>query len=493
MEIKEFLINYEKSAEFILMKYEEKERHNDSKYFIPNSLNLSDKESIIDKYLDCKDPNLNYVRLVENSKDSKDLKLSPKTRLKSKKKSTELNNKILERGNLTKVGIEITFDKDQIKPRESYHEGHILKVAYSEKYLDEHNNNIELFHLFATLFGFIDNQGLVTLVNKESEMETMERILMKSKNEYSEGLVFQKKHALSKMQIHIFNDYLNRRGLSLEKVIESFINDYLNSSLEKGKFQFRFPTENSTYLEKIRALLPEFEFLLKQYQIYVNEGEIDFELLELDSNPLRFSEIKSLTNRKYVYIDSDLIRNLRYIFFSDQSGLYYTETYKDKYTDFYNLLINENVKLVDFAHYQIVMINQLINEDYLHIDATGCVRINKIIMIYLISLLYNNEVLVYWHFPESSRRVIDDMIIKKQLSFEQTLFTKQEINYYNFFLNKKEFTNGADLRNKYLHGTNTNSEDEHQNDYYVLMKIIILTLLKIEDDIVVNELAKSPI
>ena len=55
---------------------------------------------------------------------------------------------------------------------------------------------------------------------------------------------------------------------------------------------------------------------------------------------------------------------------------------------------------------------------------------------------------------------------------------------------KKEFTNGLDLRNKYLHGTNSFSETEHKSDYYTLLKIIILTLLKIEDDILISRNVK---
>ena len=82
------------------------------------------------------------------------------------------------------------------------------------------------------------------------------------------------------------------------------------------------------------------------------------------------------------------------------------------------------------------------------------------------------------------------MVNNGLLFVEKTLFTKQEISYLNYFLNKKEFTNGLDLRNKYLHGTNPSNEIEHENDYYILLKIIILVLLKIEDDIRVNIIKK---
>ena len=49
---------------------------------------------------------------------------------------------------------------------------------------------------------------------------------------------------------------------------------------------------------------------------------------------------------------------------------------------------------------------------------------------------------------------------------------------YNYFLNKKKFTNGMDLRNSFMHGTNPNSEDELINMYYILIRIIVLFLFK---------------
>jgi hypothetical protein len=62
-------------------------------------------------------------------------------------------------------------------------------------------------------------------------------------------------------------------------------------------------------------------------------------------------------------------------------------------------------------------------------------------------------------------------------------FTEQ--SYFNYFLNKREFTNGLDMRNSYLHGTQTNPEEiqEHEYAYYSYLKLLTLILLKIEDDL----------
>ena len=71
--------------------------------------------------------------------------------------------------------------------------------------------------------------------------------------------------------------------------------------------------------------------------------------------------------------------------------------------------------------------------------------------------------------------------------FESSLFSKTEQSYYNYFLNKSEFTNGIDLRNSYLHGTQANPDEmqKHEYAYFTYLKLIILTMLKIEDDLLI--------
>lgn len=49
-------------------------------------------------------------------------------------------------------------------------------------------------------------------------------------------------------------------------------------------------------------------------------------------------------------------------------------------------------------------------------------------------------------------------------------------------LNKAEFSNGLDLRNKYSHGTNTIVEETRQTDYMLLLSIMALIVIKINEE-----------
>ena len=77
--------------------------------------------------------------------------------------------------------------------------------------------------------------------------------------------------------------------------------------------------------------------------------------------------------------------------------------------------------------------------------------------------------------------------------FESSLFSKTEQAYFNYFLNKSEFTNGLDLRNSYLHGTQANSDEiqKHEYAYFTYLKLLVLTMLKIEDDLLSSNVIKS--
>ena len=481
-ELRKYLIEYDKTAELLLSEFEEEHTRKNTKHHFPPSLSLKDKENIISKYLDLEEPNLNYVNLIEKSKKTNQLNVSSKIKLKAKKKITELNNKILEKGTSWTEGVQVIISKDQEEPAKFEYNDNRLKVIYSELSLNKRKNKIDLFHTFSELFAYTDEKGLITLISRKKEMDVLESIFMKSKNEYKTGSVFSRKNMLSHLQIILYKHYLKQRNLTIENLINTFLKEYLNPIFH-NKLKFDFPNVNLSYLEKIRILAPEFEFLLKQYQTFVNEGTIDFELLEISSEALHFSQIPSLVDKKYAYVKNDDIRNLEHQFFSSNSMLYYVEPHKKKYNNLFTLLHKENIRLEQFEDYQQNIINKLIRDDYIRVNSDGFLKVYQEIKLYLIEEVHKDEVINYWHYPKEFRAKIDEMVNNDLLYLEKTLFTKQEVSYLNYYLNQKEFTNGLDLRNKYLHGTNPNNKIEHENDYYILLKIIILVLLKIEDDI----------
>ena len=210
--IRDFLMDYENSAEIFLLSLEENDdfRKKETKFF-PKKLSQIDKEFIVNAYLDSNEPNLNYVRLIEKSRDTSDFKLSARTRLKAKRRSEELNQRILDKGNTWNTGISVTFDKDQVEPLIIKNDNKFFEASYSEKFIDKFTYDESLFQMFKYLFFFTDDKNLITLVSRQNELNVFEQISMKSKHEYVIGLAFNRKNNCSLVQLIIYEDYFKRK------------------------------------------------------------------------------------------------------------------------------------------------------------------------------------------------------------------------------------------------------------------------------------------
>jgi hypothetical protein len=373
--IKEFLLDSTESAELLLSQFEEEHILSEkTKLFFPASLKDSDKEIMILKYLDSPNANLNYVKLIINSRT---LKLSDKTKLKAKRLEKKQNDEFFKKENGTSHRVQASLSKDQIEPYKLENNNGQFTHSYSEKWLNATKSNENIFGNFSYLFNYINSQGCVDLVSKTHEIDSFERTFMRSKNEYLISFKFHGKSLLSHIQLAIYLHYLQENKLNIENVLSHQVNEVLNERFEIKGLTISFASENASTLEKIRFISPELEFLIKQYQSYVEEGFIDFDLIKFSSSQLHLSKVKSKLKKKYVYGKGDEYLRLKYYFFSNQSMLYYIEPFKEKYKSFYQLLINENIGYEDFQDYQKRDIDYLISNDYLNNDKDGFLRIKN--------------------------------------------------------------------------------------------------------------------
>ncbi|MFT6842727.1 MAG: hypothetical protein ACJASR_001498 [Psychroserpens sp.] len=488
--IKEFLFSNSDSAEILLSHFEEDELSTSKTLHFPNKLSDADKEKIVKQYIELPNANLNFVRLAATSRG---IKLSDKTKFKAKKLADILNKEILEKGSTWKQGVQVAISKNQAEPiLVSFdNENIVLNHTYSEKYLLETNNSIRILLNFQFLFGFLNNQGCISLVSKKSETDSLESLLMRSKNDYVNYPAFIQKSLLSQAQLVIYDDFLKRNDILLEDALAYNVNEHLNEIYDIHGLRIRFASNSASYIEKIRMLAPEFEYLMKQYKSFSEDGFINFELLEFSSSPLNLSQVKSKIEKKYVYGQGNEFLRVKYDLFSEQSMLGYIEPFKDKYSTLSQLLSEEEIKYDDFEVYNKAEIDFLIAQDYIFIDVDNIIKFRNQDIIFIIGLLHKEEVINFWHFPINVRNQVIILEQKGLVYFEDTLFTIDERKYLNYYLNQKEFSNGLDLRNKYLHGTNSSSENEQKKDYYILLKILILVILKIRNDLSIDTALKK--
>lgn len=501
-ELRDFLLTYTHSTEILLSVYEVEHTFENAKLFIPKSLTLEDKEGIVSKYLDSDKFNLNYLKIIQNASNG-DFKISDKIRLKSKRLHDSEIAKFFANQGGRPFGVNIGFPEKMTKIKEGFvDDDQILNYSYSLDFIKENDSPHLLLHNFRILFEFVDVQGRINLVSKKSELGTLEQVIgVRGYKEYVTGTSFTLKEMTALLQVVGYSKVVNQLDTSLEELIESIFNNLLH---EKYQFpenaKFTAPNASSSFLEKVRSIAPELESMLKQFKLFVEEGNIDFELLQMSSKPSSIKDIPSLNENKYVYLneENEVITACSNLFFSDQSMLSYVEPFRDKqYSTFFELLASEQVKFGYYEDYQKPRIEYLINNGLIAINDEDFITVPNENRIIILRDLYMNEVASFYHYSPDFQKEVEQMESEDMLSRTSSLFSKAEQSYFNYHLNKSEFTNGLDLRNKYLHGTQARPEEKakHENAYVRYLKLIFLTLLKIEDDLIIfnmkNELLTS--
>ena len=237
------------------------------------------------------------------------------------------------------------------------------------------------------------------------------------------------------------------------------------------------------YLEKNRALASELDGVLKQFKMYVQYGSIDRKLLEISYEPILVQDIPSFILQKYAYADSKEIDTIMNLLFSNQTFLSYVESYGD-YDTLYDLLIHEKVYVKDFSTTQLEFLRFLEKEDVLILE-NEVVKLNKKLA-FLLKDLYYNEVLCLSYLEDFSY-ILNELLLKKYIKISSSLFSISEQNYINYMLNKNEYTNGPNLRNKYIHSTYSLDPNVQEEDFYELLKVIIAIVGKINEEFILHE------
>ena len=94
--------------------------------------------------------------------------------------------------------------------------------------------------------------------------------------------------------------------------------------------------------------------------------------------------------------------------------------------------------------------------------------------------LYSHDVACPAYYRDKSE--IEKLVSSGDLTYGSTLFSKPEQNYLNYMLNKSVYSNGRDLRNKYIHSTYPLDEQQQQRDYISLLKIMAIIIIKINEE-----------
>lgn len=480
----------EHTAEWLLEQYVEEDRfcqHRD--LYFPKSLSGTDKDTIIRNYVNSDKANLNYVRLVLTAKRSADFPLHPLTIKAARKKEKALNEAIFAMGavHVASYGVALTVEQSApAKERKVDEEGRTMFV-YNKKFIDDCKDATVIYYC-GQVFEFTEPYGFITLISKDAETDAFEKVTgLHARNAYDLDIAFRMRENMSYLQMQALECALLDTDRNIEGVIKAFYEDFLKTEYGYKGLSLTLPKHDDSLILKIRSLAIEMDAVAHQYDCYVNYGSIDKDIVEL-TPPQKLTETKSLLSHRYCILNRDNtdVWYLIYLFFGSQSMLFFVEPCKDAhFRNYYEFLENGiEVKYEDYENYQKPDIDRLLEKGYLVKDEKGILRCVKMREVRLLKHLYEYGACSYWGYPKEERMILDDMVSKGWISLDNHLLSPAERDYFSYYLNNEKFTNGPAIRNNYAHGTTPSySEEKHKKNYFQLLVLFVLLLLKISEDL----------
>lgn len=494
--IRAFLLNRLDYIHLILQVYEQDYTKNEEKLFLPDEFSNQDLVDFIDAYIDSDFPNPNHLKTIAQMRSKKGslFQIPDTVKLKALRKNEERNEEVFKDGISYEYGLEIVFSPDQEELKLAKEDGKKQSFFYSKKWLLETLGSPNVLENFIYVFEFVDiSQVRCQLVSKDSQSGVFERAMQsRSERVYPVNMVFHFRDGLSNIQMSLYYGFLKNNGVRLEEVLEWFFTKYLQKDFKCSEMRITLPSEGAPYSEKCHTICIAFESAIKQFSLYVEHGEIDFELLALSSGSKRIDDTPSLVENKYIYGIGEEFERIKFILFSDQCMFSHVKRIYDEgrlYNRFFDLIRHEDIFLSDYRDYEQETFRWLAEQDVLTIDEDGLLKLGNSWKVKIVKDLFKNDVISYWHYPSESYPVFQEWINKGYLETKSSLLSRSEAEYYNFILNDSVFDNGLKLRNKYLHGNQSGIMDEriHEQNYIILLKLFIILAIKINDDFSLKE------
>ena len=464
--------------------------------FIPIEVTSDDVNSILEKYIETGNPNRNTLELIYTVKKLGRYMISDKIRLKARlefdKKTKEIFS--FEKSNF-ECNIHLEFSPNICKEKLISFSDDTFSVVFNSKWLEETLDYPSIMNNFIYLFEFVDSPQMRSLVvSKKHDLNIIDKIrsFSDSPRLYLDSLNFKFNNYLLLIQLEAYYHFLKQHQIDLEDVLKWVFTEYFQKEFLFPEMRVVFPSKQTTYVEKCVSLLTIFDSLIKQYSLYAENGEINFDLINISTTPISFSSVPSIVKEKYLYGDGNDYKSSTYLLFSDQCLLSYlkriAEGKKKQYDSFFDLLRSEKVFSSDYADCYTKELEYLKKRNLIRILDDGRIVFNDYDQVLVLRDLYLNDVISIHHYPKRFSSVFKEMEGQKIVFLKDTLFSTPESQYLDFLLNRSKFDNGPEIRNQYVHGNQQSNTDEnsHYKNYLIIISLFILLAIKINDELCIK-------
>lgn len=481
-EVRDLLLADPDRAELVIQHHLEAQRTVET--FLPLSLTPADCRALIQAYIDSTDPNANFLKLVANAPIDTKTGIDKRLVVNAKRRYDSLIAELFARNPGTRIGCSFEVSPTQTDPVRVVHDDGITEYTYSQAWLEDTLDFASVLNNFQFLFDFAPKHGLLTLPAFQSERRGLERAIgLEGVHDYPTGFAFIARDRGTLLQTFRYWHYLTTKDIDLEEVLRWFFEEHLPAEYGVDGFQFNPSSATANYLERCRNLFAEMESIATQYELFVEDGEIDHDLATAGADVVRYRAIPGALTGKYVYAtDHPEIQTILNILFSDQSRLTYINSAMRGNTAI-DLLLRNNVSYEALHAYQRPLVDKLIQVGIA--ENTGDrVQFTDFHLLSVLQSLNDYEVVAYHHLGAAARAHVDKMLHGGWLIARSSLLSDAEAAYFNYNLNAVDFSNGPKLRNKYQHGVQAKGDGEaqHQDTYYRVLRLMIALTIKINDE-----------
>lgn len=490
-ELTEEIMGNPNYVDILISKYLQKSK--DRKIFLPTSLTLAKKEELVQKYIESDMAHINTLELFARMPILPDFQLSDVTRTKAIEKHDELVAAFFRenKGVRLETTLQVAYSAIQKEPVIAEYKNSILSCTISEKWIEDNLDYPTLLNNFIYIFSLVDMQMRIVNISKPNQTGVFERIFSSNDliKHYSSNHSFSLLNNFAIIQIASYCEYLkSKHNIRVEDILQWFFDKYLEDEFNTKDFIVNLPSVGSTYLEKCRTLCSEMESLFKQFDSFVKYGTVKHNIIENSSKPVEIKSIRSFQSKKYFYANDGECIGCMNLLFSDQTMLSYLSKRKKQkeHKNLFSLMQEDVINISEYEEYQKQSIRYLLDKKIISIDEQGFLYFTNVDIVRILrDLFYNGFASTIYYKKRNMIKLLEEMEQKGWIYFSNKLLSNQESDYFNYYLNKSDFANGLDLRNKYLHGTQRkkgSDNDLHKMNYYTLLMLYVIIVIKINDE-----------
>lgn len=484
-ELKAYILSIPEGIDYLVREYDENSRATArDKYYLP-SFSIEEIDTMIENYLNYEYANLNVAGCLKNHKNEPNTYvISPLTKAKIKKGYDKLNKNLFKKGVVWSNDYNIRIDPNQEEPALHFVEDKYNVISYSGKWIiDNIDSKPTILNNLIYIFEFTDlNLRFSYLPQENSGSGLSDLFENKNKNEYG-NMTFHNLDGIFDVSFLAYYQFLSNKGVSLESIYVWFSSEYIKQEFGLSGFEISLPVKDHSMLVKCKNLFSEIDRLLKSYMVFQKYGTIDSDIY-LEETLCKLDKLKSLTGDKYIYPTNDNdLRRIMFLLFSDQSMLNYVSRQKED-KNFFELLRKNTVLFSEYREYSQRDLLFLKDKKIIDVLENGEIVLANFKEITILKEFYFKGFLDLCLLSESFIETIAEFEKRGWLEKSDSLFSKQEADYLDYYLNNSKFTNALALRNRYEHPVELNpSEDDMFKHYVKGLKILGLIIIKINAEL----------